>query len=207
MKFYPILFICFIFFANCKEETEQNYDRYFLMDKSQPTETLFNPSKKATIPFTYNQIYDPFLTPESIRKSVYEPGKTGSLILHVIDSITSSINVGGRKRKEKIVKGFPVIIENTSEIDTMHLPLHRGAVILIQEVKNDENIWKPVEHESKEKLGQFYYKISPKEYIYTKIPIYKGKSKVPFRVKIQLNDSTVIYSKEYGSTINNRWLR
>ena len=179
------------------------------MNKKESVEKLFNPSKKASIPFTYNQIYDPYLTKKSIQKSTYQTGRVDQLNLHIIDSAFSSMNVGGRKRKESIVKAFSVIIENTSESDTMFLPLHRGGVILIQEVKTKDkkNQWKLIENPSQEKIGQFYYKIYPKEYVYTKIPIYKGKSISTFRAKLELNDSTTIYSKEYESTLNSRWLR
>ncbi|MGB1039947.1 MAG: hypothetical protein ACPGVD_03665 [Flavobacteriales bacterium] len=210
MKLFSIISFSLLLLAiNCKEEKQTNFDRYRLMDKSPSAEKLFNPSKKTTIPFIYNKIYDPFLDSMSHQKASYQSGNVQYLKIHVIDSTTSSLNVGGRKRKEKIVKGFSVIIENTSGKDTMYLPLHRGGAVLIQEVKTKDkkNQWKPIENPSQEKIGQFYYKIYPKEYIYTKIPIYKGKSISTFRVKLELNDSTTIYSKEYESSLKNRWLR
>ena len=84
------------------------------MDIGVETDKLFSPKRKATIPFTYNQIYDPFKTNDSIHivKSVFEKGKNNKLIIIVLDTSKTSINVSKRKSRQTIVAGIPVIIKN-----------------------------------------------------------------------------------------------
>lgn len=207
----PILYIvCLFFLIQCKDEENANpYEEFYKMDIGTETGKLFSPRRKATIPFQYNQIYDPFKTNDSIQliKSVFEKGKYNKLKIIVLDTTTTSINVSTRKSRKKIVAGIPVIIRNKAIKNTNHLLLHRGGAIMIQEVKNKKGEWKVIENMTKEKIGNFYYKINPKEYIYTKVPRYKGTFETTFRIKLKLDDDTYIYSNEYKGMIQNWMIR
>ena len=179
------------------------------MDKVKVVDRKFRPRKKVTIPFSYNQIYDPFIRKSKgiNSKAQYEKGLWTNLKIKVLDSITTNINVTSRKgRRKKIVKGFPVIIENTSTTRTMSIPLHRGCAKIIQEALDKKNEWVEIEHFTKEKIGDFYYEIPPYQYIYTKIPIYEGRDTTTFRLGLLLDDST-FYSNTYVSTIQQWMLR
>lgn len=168
---------------------------------------LYSPKKKATIPFYKNQIYDPFKKNDSINsiKSVFEKGKNNRLKIIVLDTVESTINVTTRKKRELIVKGIPVIIKNNAIKNTNHLLLHKGGAIIIQEAKNKKGEWKEVEKYSNGEIGNFYYKIKPKEYIYTKVPRYKGTFETTFRIKLKLDDKKYIYSNEYNGMIQH-WM-
>ena len=203
------IFILFLIFS-CKKTEVKTYSKYFDLDKNPKTENYFKSKKKAKIPFTYNQIYDPFLKPkenENNAKLTFEKKHSNTIQLIVLDTVETSINVGFRKKKNKIVKGFPVIIENISEKDTAHFPLFRGTALFIQEAKNTKGEWQEIERIGKEKLGFSYYKIYPKEYIYTKIIKYEGDFETQFRVKMQMNDSVVIYSNEFTGKVRKWFLR
>lgn len=124
-----------------------------------------------------------------------------------MDTIKTNINVTTRKsRREKFAQGLPVIIENNSQKKTMSIPLHKGCAKLIQEAKNKHNEWVKIENFTKEKIGDFYYKISPMEYIYTKIPVYEGSDTTSFRVALMFEDTT-LYSNTFTSTLQKWMLR
>lgn len=177
------------------------------MDAGVNSNHLFSPRKKSTIPFAYNQIYDPFIKnfTSKIHKSSFESGTKSSLELIILDTVRSAINVALRKKKEKWVQAIPVIIYNNSSIDTNFLYLQRGSAILIQEIKNMDNEWIEIENITKEKIGKFYYKIAPKQYVYTKIPIYKGNLLCEMRIKLITSDSTNIISNEFKGKIK-KWM-
>ena len=211
MSRFFLLLLSISFFLNfsCKKENKKTpYAEYFKLDITESTEKLFAPKKKATIPFAYNKIYDPFLNEDStITKSVYEKGKHNKIKITVLDTVVTSINVASRKKNEKYTQGLPVIIENTAKLRSKHLLLHRGGALIIQEVLNTKGKWIPIEHKTKEKIGNYYYLLLPKKYIYTKVPKYKGTEKTKFRVKLFLDEETVVYSNEYEGNIQKWMLR
>lgn len=202
-----LLFFIFglLLLFQCKEEENQKhpYEEYYRLDIGVETEKNYSPKRKATVPFLYNKIYDPFITNDSVQtvKSVFENGKHNKLKIVVLDTTKTNINVAGRKKRENWVTGIPVIIRNKAIKNTNHLLLHRGCAIMIQEAKDKNGKWKEIEHVTLEKIGRFYYKILPKEYIYTKVPRYKGTYETTFRVKLKLDDKKFIYSNEYKGMI------
>ena len=78
---------------------------------------------------------------------------------------------------------------------------------MVQEALNKEMKWVEIEYLTKEKMGYYSYKVFPREYMYTKIPIYQGDIKTKLRVKLQLNDSTTIYSNTYKGYVNKRMMK
>jgi len=210
MKKVLLYIFCLFFLFQCKEEESTiAFEEYYKLDIGIKTDKLFSPRKKAKVPFHYNQIYDPFITNDSIQtvKSVFEKGKYNKLRIVALDTTNTSVNVSIRKKRSKIVSGIPVIIINKAIKNTNYLLLHRGCAILIQEAKNKKGEWKEVERLTKEKIGNFYYKIEPKEYIYTKVPRYKGTFETTFRIKLKLDDEKYIYSNEYKGMIQNWMIR
>ena len=190
-----------------KEKKGIDYSLYEKMDQAPQAEKKFHPKKKAKVPFSYNQIFDPFIKRKKGRNEnlTYEKGLWTNIKITVIDSLKTNINVGLRKsKKARWVQGFPVIIENTSKSRTMSLPVYRGCAKIVQEAKNKNQEWIEIERFTKEKLGNFFYKIAPQQYIYTKIPIYEGKDSTTFRVRLILED-TIFYSNSYKSSIQ-RWM-
>ncbi len=195
--------------TSCKDGDVTDYTLFSKMDKVEMTEKKLRPRKKVTIPFSFNQIYDPFLkTKKGVNnKAVYEKGDWKQIRITVLDSIVSSMVVTGRSStREKLVQAFPVIIENTAKKKTMAIPLHRGCAKIIQEAQNNEGEWIKIENLTKEKIGEFFYQIHPKQYVYTKAPIYFGHDSATFRISMALDDTT-FYSNNYRSTIQKWMLR
>lgn len=207
---YTILILLILF--SCREKREKRlYSEYFDMDITIPVEEVIVPKQKTKVPFVNNKIYDPFARKTKsvwYEKSTFEtPTKVILPKLIVLDDQTTTLNVSKRKAKKKITKGFPLIIENKEKKDTLLIPLFRGTLPLVQEALNEKHRWVEIEHLTKEKMGYFHYKIFPHEYIYTKIPIYKGDIKTKLRVKLQLNDSTTVYSNTYNGFVNKKIMK
>ena len=210
MKKLILYFFCLFFLSQCKvEENKIAFEEYYKLDIGIKTDELYSPRKRATIPFHHNQIYDPFKHNDSsnVVKSVFKKGKYNKLKIIVLDTTKTSINITTRKKRLKIVSGIPVIIKNKAIKNTNHLLLHKGSAILIQEAKNKNGEWKEIENLTKEKIGNFYYKINPKEYIYTKVPRYKGTFETTFRIKLKLDNEKYIYSNEYKGIIQGWMIR
>lgn len=207
MKRKWLFLIVIALFACKKEEKRTDYSLYAKMDKVEFTENKLRPRKKMMVPFTFNQVYDPFKqTKKGVNKKAgYEKQGGDFLKMSVLDTIITSMNATGRNSlKEKRTQAFPVIIENTHKKETTSIPLHRGCARIVQEAMNDKNEWIEIEIMTKEKIGDFYYEISPYHYLYTKIPIYEGNETTTFRLKMELEDTT-IFSNSYISTIQ-KWM-
>lgn len=204
------LLLLIVFATNCKNKKKKvPFELYFKMDIHQGVEKQLNPKTTVTIPFSYNQIYDPFLSTKKKKnnqKSGFKKGSTAELKIHVLDTVESEMNIQIRKKKQpNFVKAYPVIIENKAKLSSMYLPLHRGCAVIIQQIKTTKNKWIDIENQTKEKLGDFYYQIKPKQYIYTKTPIYSGNDSVELRIKLVVGDSNY-FSNSYKSTVP-KWIK
>lgn len=210
MKSFFLILGGLVLILGCtKEKKGVDYSLYNKMDRVKLVDKVLRPRKKSVIPFHYNQIYDPFIKKNKgiNTKANYKKGLWTELNIIVLDTIKTNINVASRKSsRPNKVQGFPVIIENESDKRTMSVPLHRGCAKIIQEAKNKEGDWVEIEDYTQEKLGNFYYQIPPKQFIYTKIPIYYGKDTTEFRVGLVLEDTT-FYSNTYKSTVQKWMLR
>lgn len=214
MKGFIYSLIILLLFASCTPEAKKKkrlYEEYFDMDITLPTEHILKTKRKYRVPFHNNQVYDPFARKT---KSVwYEKGcfKTMDTVitpkLVVLENKKTTINTSKRKRKKRLSKGLPLIIENKTKLDTILIPLFRGTLPIVQEALNEDMKWVEIEYLTKEKMGYYSYKIFPREYLYTKIPLYEGDYKTKLRVKLQLNDSTIIYSNTYKGFVNKRMFR
>lgn len=206
-KFISILCLL-ILLTNCGNEREISFQEYYDLDRVEKVDRIFSPKKTPKVPFPHNKMYDPFILEDSTeRKAIFEGGKHDKLTIIVLDSVETSLNVASRKKREKTVKGIPVLIVNTDNHQVNSLLLHRGGALIIQEAKDKLGNWVEVERLTTEKMGKFYYQIKPRKYVYTKIPIYKGTVKTTFRVKLILSESDFIYSNEYPGMIQNWMIR
>lgn len=159
--------------------------------------------RKRKIPFFYNSIIDPFhLKHKSgINKSTYEFKPGGLAKIYLLKHFSFTMDAAPKERPEQLAKALPVIIQNDHPSDTLFLKLFQGKAIIIQEAKHKEE-WKDIERISNSKMGYYYYKIYPKEYIYTKIPVYQGKIKTKIRAKVHINDSTVLTTGSFNGHVN-----
>jgi hypothetical protein len=197
---------------SCKEVMKKKmYEEYFDMDITQSSEHVLKTKRKFKVPFHNNQVYDPFA--RKTKSIWYEKGcfnTTEKVVipkLIVLDNQNTTINTSKRKKKNRLSQGLPLIIENRTSRDTVYIPLFRGKLPIIQEALNNKMKWVEIEYLTKEKMGYYNYKIFPKEYLYTKIPIYQGDIKTKLRVKLQFNDSTTIYSNTYKGYVNKRMMK
>jgi len=207
---YIIAIFLFAFSFGCKKEKVKiPYELYYKMDIDKESKNQISPRSTLVIPFAYNQIYDPFLSAKKNRnsqKSGWKKGKHAQLRVIVLDSVQSKMNVQKRKQNQSnYIMAYPVIIENTAKLNSMQLPLHRGCALIVQQLKTKEKGWIDIENVTKEELGDFYYQIKPKQYIYTKTPIYKGTDSAELRIRLLAGDSNY-YSNSYKSSVPN-WIK
>lgn len=212
---FVLILICFFSFIGCSDnegKKKNNYLEFHLMDRVD--DMILEPYEiktAKTIPYDRNSIYDPFvkkINPEAINKTSFEFKKGGLAHIKFLSKRESYIDVSSSNSYEsKIRKAYPLIIENLSETDTLYLKLFRGNVLVFQEAEAKHNKWVTIDRLTSEKMGYYYYKVYPQEYIYTKIPVYKGDFKTNLRAKIYINDSTVFRTKEFEGSIPKRLLK
>ncbi len=108
-----------------------------------------------------------------------------------------------RKLWEKQVEAYPVLIYNNENSDSyLYKGLH--GLQLIQEAKDADGKWKPIEyltHLSGCFISHRYYKLQPKKYFSTAIMKYHGDFKTKIRVKVLFNKH-YYYSNEIDGFIN-----
>ncbi len=106
------------------------------------------------------------------------------------------------KLKNKLIKSFPIFILNkdTSTIEVTH---QDGSIMMIQEAKDPNGAWKPIEFWLYSWCGNSYgrFVIPPNYCAVTKIPVYKGDFKTELRLKVEIN-SNIYYSKPFWGSIN-----
>lgn len=196
-----------LFVTSCREKKKKNdFKEYYLMDQVKISGIEpYQIKRKPRIPYTNNSIFDPFVKKNSIQgraKSTFKFKKGGLANIKFLSKDTSLIDVANRNAyHEKIKLAYPIIVENLSETDTLYLKLFRGKMILNQEAKNKKDKWVSIEKNTVEKMGYYYYKIYPEQYIYTKTPRYKGDFITDLRVKIIINDSAIYTTKQFKGSI------
>ena len=109
----------------------------------------------------------------------------------------------GEENKRKYYKAWPVFIVNNG--DSTHIVETQDSrmSIMIQEAKDLNGQWKPIEYWTHSLCGNSYYSFAlpPKHCAIIKIPIYKGNFETELRVKYK-KDSIVFYSKPFRGSIN-----
>lgn len=200
---YILLLILTTFFSSCKEkESPHVLERFYTLEVTTNEEPLKS-LRKRKVPFFYNSIIDPFHLKHKtgLSKSTYEYKPGGSAKVYLLKNFSFSMNTAIRERKEELSKATPLIIQNDHPTDTLFLKLFQGKAIIIQEALHKQK-WKDIERMAQSKMGYYYYKVYPNEYIYTKIPVYQGKIKTKVRAKVYINDSTIITTGSFNGKIN-----
>jgi hypothetical protein len=99
-------------------------------------------------------------------------------------------------------KAYPVFIINETNSKQL-LELEDGQVMMIQEAKNENGDWLPIEAWMYSDCGNSYYSLvlEPRQYGFTRIKQYYGDFVTELRVKMQNGDS-FIYSNTFKGRIN-----
>jgi hypothetical protein len=104
--------------------------------------------------------------------------------------------------EREFYKAWPVFIINMGD-SAHYMQVQDSRVCMIQEAKNQNGEWKPIEYWTHSWCGNSYYSfdIPPNYCAVTKIPIYKGNFETEMRLKM-LNDTVIYYSKPFRGSIN-----
>ncbi len=105
--------------------------------------------------------------------------------------------------RKKQVKAYPLLIFN-NENSNSYLFNGLNGLQLIQEAKDEDGKWKPIEYLANSPgciISHSFYKLKPKKYFATAIMKYHGDFKTKIRVKILLN-KYYYYSNEIDGFIN-----
>ena len=99
-------------------------------------------------------------------------------------------------------KGYPVYIVNHTK-KNIRIEEQDGRLMMIQEAKDKNGNWRPIEVWRFSDCGNSYGGIllKPNNYLMTKIISYKGNFETELRLKL-LNDTIVFYSEPFKGSIN-----
>lgn len=120
-----------------------------------------------------------------------------------IDSVASAKTIiEWNKRPINYIQALPVFIYNPSR-DTVYLEQQDGRVIMIQEAKDENGVWKPIELWRYSWCGNSYGAegLLPNTMAIVKVFVYNGDFETEIRLKLK-NGKNIIYSDSYKGTIN-----
>jgi hypothetical protein len=120
----------------------------------------------------------------------------------IIDSLVYQAKLKTWKDNQTMVKGYPVYIVNPTN-KTIRVEEQDGRLMIIQEAKDKNGNWKPIEFWQFSSCGNSYGGIAlkPNSYIFTKIIAYRGEFETTLRLKM-LNDTILYYSEPFKGSIN-----
>lgn len=119
------------------------------------------------------------------------------------DSIATAKTLNERKQRPRnYIQAIPVFIHNRSK-DTIYLGQQDGRVIMIQEAKDENGRWKPIEFWRYSWCGNSYVaeRLLPNAIAVVKILKYDGDFETEIRLKLK-NGNDIIYSDSYKGKIN-----
>lgn len=107
-------------------------------------------------------------------------------------------------RSKNLVQAIPVFITNLA-IDTVFLAHQDGCIFMIQEAKDENGLWKPIEYWRYNKCLESYGVVAllPSNLLLVKIIRYTGSFETSLRVKLR-NGEHVYYSNTFKGTINKK---
>lgn len=216
--FLYISFILLIAFS-CKEENKKanqikdkvvRHALFYEYEEVSEAKPL-NTKRKRKTPFFYNSFVDPFTQKHDslgLSKSSFKFKSGGKAKVYLLKDYKQRMDISARERSFDSVGAYPIIIENINETDTLYLKVFKGKVLTRLEAFDEKRKrWRFIERATTEKLGYYYYKIHPKEYIYTKVPVYEGSIKTRIRANVIINDTLSILTKPYLGGVNKQQLR
>lgn len=119
------------------------------------------------------------------------------------DSVETAKNLQiWKERPREFVQAIPIIIYNPAK-DTIYLDQQDGRVIMIQEAKDENGEWKPIEFWRYSWCGNSYgaERLLPKTLAIVKVFKYDGDFETEIRIKLK-NGNKIIYSESYKGRIN-----
>ena len=107
-----------------------------------------------------------------------------------------------KQRPRNYIQAIPVFIHNPSK-DTIYLDQQDGRVIMIQEAKDENGQWKPIEFWRYSWCGNSYGAVGllPNTVAIVKIFKYEGDFETEIRLKLK-NGNDIIYSDSFKGKIN-----
>lgn len=145
----------------------------------------------------YQWAFPPFIFEELL-----EAEKPKSKKQKLIDSVVYQAKLKTWKDNQTMVKGYPVYIVNPTN-KTIRVEEQDGRLMIIQEAKDKNGNWRPIEFWQFSSCGNSYggVALKPNSYIFTKIVAYRGEFETTLRLKM-LNDTLVYYSEPFKGSIN-----
>lgn len=145
----------------------------------------------------YKWAFPPFIFEEFL-----EAEKPKSKKQKLIDSIVYQAKLKTWKDNQTTVKGYPVYIVNLTN-KTIRVEEQDGRLMIIQEAKDKNGNWRPIEFWQYSSCGNSYggVALKPNSYIFTKIVVFRGEFETTLRLKM-LNDTIVYYSEPFKGSIN-----
>jgi len=100
-------------------------------------------------------------------------------------------------------KGMRVVLVNNTRC-TLSLPAVDSAVKMVQEALNEKGEWKPIEHLVTSFCGDSYHRVflKPNQYWEWAAYRYKGEFKTKLRFRLELSNSSYLFSNEFEGRIN-----
>jgi len=100
------------------------------------------------------------------------------------------------------IEKISVFIQNNST-NSVSISHQDNSIYILQEAKDENGIWKPIEYWESSDCGNSFggIEIKPNEVIETKSNKYQGNFKTEIRIKLSANDK-VFYSNSLNGTIN-----
>lgn len=120
-----------------------------------------------------------------------------------IDSAaTAKIKEEWGKRPRNYIQAIPVFIYNSSR-DTASIELQDGIIFMLQEAKDENGVWKPIEYWRYSTCGNSYKAqgLLPGDLVIAKVFKYGGKFETDMRIKMRSGDET-FYSAPFKGSIN-----
>jgi hypothetical protein len=127
-----------------------------------------------------------------------------NLEFRILDELLGKVHYGKINiLRKQHVKSYPLLIYN-NETKKSYLHKSFNGIQLIQEAKDSDGKWKPIEYLNNLNssfISYDYYELKAKNYLATSIIRYHGNFKTKIRVKIRLNNH-YYYSNEIEGFIN-----
>lgn len=119
-----------------------------------------------------------------------------------IDSVATANYENTRPKEGNYVQSYPLFIYSATG-DTIYVEEQDLSIILIQEARDKDGIWKPIEYWRPSWCGNSYSTliIPPNHFLGTKIVRYDGDFETDLRVKVR-SGNQIVYSNTFKGKIN-----
>lgn len=118
------------------------------------------------------------------------------------DSLKERISMAYRMTMENYIEGIPVYLYNSSNKNAI-LNTQGMTAFMLQEAKDTNGVWRPIEYQSYGFCGNGYwdYILKPNYYFVMIVPKYYGNYNTELRIKLR-NNGKIYYSDTFNGSIN-----